>query len=105
MPRLSVIPVCRRYFIGCDKLAALGWREATTWEEGLRKTIDWYLNTKCDVYWQGDLESALRPHPVLVGTALTSGLTSAASDATKIANGYALNGTANGVGNGIANGV
>jgi hypothetical protein len=29
------------------------------------------MATKCDEYWQGDLESALRPHPVLIGTSLT----------------------------------
>jgi UDP-glucose 4,6-dehydratase len=31
----------RRYYIGNSKLHALGWQERTTWEEGLRKTIDW----------------------------------------------------------------
>ncbi|KAF8055288.1 RHM1 [Scenedesmus sp. PABB004] len=60
----------RRYYIGNTKLEALGWREETTWEEGLRKTIDWYMATKCDEYWCGDLESALRPHPVLLGSNL-----------------------------------
>lgn len=55
----------RRYYIGCDKLRALGWSEKTTWEEGLKKTIDWYLATKCDQYWKGDIEVALQPHPVV----------------------------------------
>uniref|UniRef100_A0A383WNF4 NAD(P)-binding domain-containing protein n=1 Tax=Tetradesmus obliquus TaxID=3088 RepID=A0A383WNF4_TETOB len=50
------------------KLAGLGWKETTPWEEGLKKTIDWYMATKCDEYWQGDLESALKAHPVLLGT-------------------------------------
>lgn len=64
----------RRYYIGSDKLAALGWKEECTWEEGLKKTIDWYLNTEgIEEYWQGDLESALRPHPTLgPGGALTA---------------------------------
>jgi hypothetical protein len=31
----------RRYYIGNSKLHSLGWGERTTWEEGLRKTIDW----------------------------------------------------------------
>jgi len=31
----------RRYYIGSSKLAELGWRERTSWEVGLRKTIDW----------------------------------------------------------------
>lgn len=61
----------RRYYIGSDKLAALGWREAVSWEDGLKRTIDWYLGTRCEDYWQGDLEAALRPHPLMVGTSLT----------------------------------
>jgi hypothetical protein len=28
------------------------------------------MATKCDEYWQGDLESALKAHPVLLGTNL-----------------------------------
>jgi hypothetical protein len=24
------------------------------------------MSTKCDAYWQGDLESALKAHPVLL---------------------------------------
>jgi UDP-glucose 4,6-dehydratase len=56
----------RRYYIGSDKLAGLGWTEEVGWEEGLKKTIEWYLSTEgIEDYWQGDLESALRPHPVL----------------------------------------
>lgn len=55
----------RRYFIGCDKLAELGWTEKTSWEEGLKKTVDWYLKTPVDTYWTADLELALRPHPVV----------------------------------------
>lgn len=62
----------RRYYIGSDKLAALGWRETTSWEDGLKRTIDWYLATDCGDYWQGDLEAALRPHPLMVGASLTS---------------------------------
>lgn len=56
----------RRYYIGSDKLAQLGWRERTTWEEGLKKTIEWYLHTGCDDYWKGDIEQALKPHPVVI---------------------------------------
>ena len=93
----------RRYYIGSDKLAALGWREEVGWEEGLRRTVAWYLGgggggdagagavggagdggglgggpgsgagRGLETYWQGDLESALRPHPVLgAGGALTA---------------------------------
>ena len=53
----------QRYFIGSDKLTALGWKQRTSWEEGLKKTIDWYLNTPCNEYWYGDVENALQPHP------------------------------------------
>ncbi len=60
----------RRYYIGCDKLAALGWTERTQWEDGLRKTISWYLDTQCSGYWEGDLELALRPHPVVANGSL-----------------------------------
>ena len=53
-----------RYFICDKKLAALGWKEATSWEDGLRKTIDWYLANGFGDYWEnGDIENALRPHP------------------------------------------
>jgi UDP-glucose 4,6-dehydratase len=31
----------RRYYIGSSKLGSLGWQERTSWEEGLRRTIDW----------------------------------------------------------------
>ena len=36
-----------RYAIDASKLnRALGWRPSVTFEEGLSKTIDWYLNSK-----------------------------------------------------------
>ncbi|PNH01273.1 putative rhamnose biosynthetic enzyme 3 [Tetrabaena socialis] len=55
----------RRYYIGSSKLAALGWKDSTSWEEGLKKTIDWYMGLKdMETYWVGDLEMALKPHPV-----------------------------------------
>ena len=31
----------RRYYIGSSKLAELGWKERTSWEDGLKKTVDW----------------------------------------------------------------
>ena len=34
----------RRYSMVGDKIVALGWKPKTKWIEGLRKTIDWYLN-------------------------------------------------------------
>lgn len=36
------------------------------WEEGLRRTIEWYLAHHDASYWNnGDLESALQPHPTV----------------------------------------
>jgi hypothetical protein len=47
--------------------ASLTWLPTTTCLPAAPR----YMETKCDEYWQGDLESALRPHPVLIGTSLT----------------------------------
>lgn len=59
-------PPRRRYFICDKKLAALGWSEKTGWEEGLRRTVEWYLKHSCGRYWDnGDMERALDAHPTL----------------------------------------
>jgi UDP-glucose 4,6-dehydratase len=50
----------QRYFLEDQKLKNLGWSERTTWEEGLRKTMEWYT-TNPD--WWGDVTGALLPHP------------------------------------------
>jgi UDP-glucose 4,6-dehydratase len=50
----------QRYFLDDQKLKRLGWAERTSWEEGLKKTIEWYT-TNPD-YW-GDVAGALLPHP------------------------------------------
>ncbi|KAJ4726521.1 Trifunctional UDP-glucose 4,6-dehydratase/UDP-4-keto-6-deoxy-D-glucose 3,5-epimerase/UDP-4-keto-L-rhamnose-reductase RHM1 [Melia azedarach] len=50
----------QRYFLDDQKLKNLGWSERTTWEEGLRKTMEWY--TKNPDWW-GDVSGALLPHP------------------------------------------
>ena len=35
----------RRYAINCDKLKTeLGWRQSGTFEQGLEKTVQWYLD-------------------------------------------------------------
>ncbi|MBZ4644085.1 MAG: dTDP-glucose 4,6-dehydratase [Deferribacteraceae bacterium] len=37
----------RRYAINCDKIKSeLEWKQSVTFEEGLNKTVDWYLNNK-----------------------------------------------------------
>nr|XP_027063810.1 trifunctional UDP-glucose 4,6-dehydratase/UDP-4-keto-6-deoxy-D-glucose 3,5-epimerase/UDP-4-keto-L-rhamnose-reductase RHM1-like [Coffea arabica] len=50
----------QRYFLNHEKLNNLGWSERTTWEEGLRKTMEWYVKNPD---WWGDVSGALVPHP------------------------------------------
>ncbi|KAL2943344.1 Trifunctional UDP-glucose 4 6-dehydratase/UDP-4-keto-6-deoxy-D-glucose 3 5-epimerase/UDP-4-keto-L-rhamnose-reductase RHM1 [Bienertia sinuspersici] len=50
----------QRYFLDDEKLKILGWSERTTWEEGLRKTMEWYTSNPD---WWGDVSGALLPHP------------------------------------------
>ena len=65
----------QRYYVCDSKLAALGWAETTPWEEGLRRTVDWYARHTPppgrgdggggeDAWWDaGDVEAALAAHP------------------------------------------
>ncbi|PPR90472.1 hypothetical protein GOBAR_AA30213 [Gossypium barbadense] len=50
----------QRYFLDDQKLKSLGWYERTTWEEGLKKTMEWYVSNPD---WWGDVSGALLPHP------------------------------------------
>ncbi|XP_041005300.1 trifunctional UDP-glucose 4,6-dehydratase/UDP-4-keto-6-deoxy-D-glucose 3,5-epimerase/UDP-4-keto-L-rhamnose-reductase RHM1-like [Juglans microcarpa x Juglans regia] len=50
----------QRYFLDDQKLKNLGWFESTSWEEGLKKTMEWYVNNPD---WWGDVSGALVPHP------------------------------------------
>ncbi|KAH7300439.1 hypothetical protein KP509_24G062900 [Ceratopteris richardii] len=50
----------QRYFLDDKKLKDLGWEERTPWEEGLRKTMEWYSKNPD---WWGDVSGALVPHP------------------------------------------
>ncbi|PON69420.1 NAD(P)-binding domain containing protein [Parasponia andersonii] len=50
----------QRYFLDDEKLKNLGWSERTTWEEGLKKTTEWYVKNPD---WWGDVSGALLPHP------------------------------------------
>lgn len=50
----------QRYFLDDEKLKNLGWSERTVWEDGLRKTMEWYINNPD---WWGDVSGALLPHP------------------------------------------
>lgn len=51
-----------RYFLDDQKLKKLGWQESTSWEEGLKMTMEWY--TKNPDWWD-DVSAALHPHPRL----------------------------------------
>lgn len=63
----------RRYYICDNKLAELGWKEHTPWEEGLKKTVDWYLKKGFAEYWDnGNVEAALQPHPCMPSALQTS---------------------------------
>ncbi|KAK1311979.1 putative rhamnose biosynthetic enzyme 1 [Acorus calamus] len=50
----------QRYFLDDQKLTNLGWSERTLWEEGLKKTMEWYTTNP---NWWGDVTGALVPHP------------------------------------------
>ncbi|GFS44630.1 NAD-dependent epimerase/dehydratase family protein [Actinidia rufa] len=50
----------KRYFLDDQKLKRLGWEERTSWEEGLKRTLDWYTHNPD---WWGDVTAALYPHP------------------------------------------
>ena len=75
-PRISCLFSCRRYYICDNKLNTLDWREKTPWEEGLKKTIDWYLQHGFKEFWDnGDVEAALQPHPVMHPQQMLAGAT------------------------------
>ncbi|KAK3026879.1 hypothetical protein RJ639_042006 [Escallonia herrerae] len=50
----------QRYFLDNQKLKNLGWSQRTTWQEGLKKTTEWYTS---NAGWWGDVSGALLPHP------------------------------------------
>ncbi|KAH9299183.1 hypothetical protein KI387_030865, partial [Taxus chinensis] len=50
----------QRYYLDDKKLKDLGWSERTKWEEGLQKTMEWYIRNPD---WWGDVSGALLPHP------------------------------------------
>uniref|UniRef100_A0A2N9GL57 UDP-glucose 4,6-dehydratase n=1 Tax=Fagus sylvatica TaxID=28930 RepID=A0A2N9GL57_FAGSY len=60
----------QRYFLDDQKLKSLGWFERTSWEEGLRKTTEWYINNPD---WWGDVSGALLPHPRMLMEQVTLG--------------------------------
>ena len=59
----------RRYLIDDRKLRELGWREKTEWEEGLRKTVEWYRENGGSWWSEKVISRALVPHPWKVALA------------------------------------
>ena len=54
-----------RYTINSSKLHELGWKEEMSWDEGIRKTVDWYKNY---TNRYGNIDQALVAHPRMTGT-------------------------------------
>jgi dTDP-glucose 4,6-dehydratase len=51
-----------RYSLDSKKVRALGWKERTSWEDGLKQTVEWYKHNLGN--WRPeDLLAALAPHP------------------------------------------
>ena len=54
----------RRYYICDQKLNKMGWQEEIDFEEGLKKTVDWYLHYGFAGYWnESEVHRALSAHP------------------------------------------
>lgn len=51
-----------RYATNCTKLHSLGWRQQTSFSEGLAITVDWYR--RFGATWWGDISRILRPFPI-----------------------------------------
>jgi dTDP-D-glucose 4,6-dehydratase len=56
----------QRYATDGSKLAALGWQPKTSFEEGLKSTVDWYR--RFGEVWWGDIGRVLTSFPVVEGT-------------------------------------
>ncbi|PSK56509.1 UDP-glucuronic acid decarboxylase 1 [Elsinoe australis] len=50
-----------RYAVDGSRLKQLGWEQRTSFEDGLRMTVEWYRKFGSD--WWGDVESRLTPFP------------------------------------------
>jgi dTDP-D-glucose 4,6-dehydratase len=56
----------QRYATDGSKLAALGWEPKTSFEDGLKTTVDWYQ--RFGEIWWGDISRVLTSFPVVEGT-------------------------------------
>ena len=53
----------KRYAVDATKLRTLGWEQKTSFEDGLRVTVDWYR--EFGKGWWGDVEEVLTPFPIV----------------------------------------
>jgi dTDP-glucose 4,6-dehydratase len=57
------------YLIDSEKIHKLGWKPKINFEDGLKRTIDWYIENEClwtknNIGWkQNAITEALKPHP------------------------------------------
>ncbi|KAH7061686.1 dTDP-D-glucose 4,6-dehydratase [Paraphoma chrysanthemicola] len=56
----------QRYATDGSKLAALGWEPKTSFDDGLKQTVNWYR--RFGEVWWGDISRVLTPFPVVDGT-------------------------------------
>ena len=54
-----------RYAVDGTKLRQLGWEQKTSFEEGLKTTVEWYRSYG-DAWW-GNIDHVLTPFPVVSG--------------------------------------
>ena len=59
-----------RYAVDGTKLRQLGWDQHTSFEEGLKITVDWYR--KFGERWWGDISKVLSPFPIVEGKNVVS---------------------------------
>jgi len=53
-----------RYFIDDQKVRKLGWTQKVSFDEGIKKTIDWYRNCNLTAIWGDNIvDLALKAHP------------------------------------------
>ena len=56
------------YHIDSSRLRALGWEPTVAWEDGLKRTLDWYAEN--EDFWEEDVvHASLLPHPHFTGFA------------------------------------
>lgn len=55
-----------RYATDGSKLSTMGWQPKTSFDDGLKKTVDWYR--RFGEVWWGDISRVLTPFPVVEGT-------------------------------------